>query len=55
MIGGINRRAGAVRPSSQLVTVFTSVPTCFPTSFCRNPKSSRRLRMWSPMVLSSAG
>lgn len=55
MIVGMNVRAGAVWSSSQLVTVLTLAPSRAATSFCRNPKSMRRFRRWSPMVRGSLG
>ncbi len=50
MIFGMNASAGAIRLSSQLAMVVSSTFSCSATSVCRNPKSSRRLRRWSPNV-----
>jgi hypothetical protein len=46
---------GCVCPLSQFRIVVLSQPMIFATSFCRNPKSNRRLRIASPMVVTSFG
>jgi hypothetical protein len=46
---------GCVCPRSQFKTVVLSQPIIFATSFCSNPKSSRRLRIASPIVLIALG
>jgi hypothetical protein len=46
---------GDAWPFSQLRTLVLSHPIIFATSPCFSPKSSRRFRIASPMVLTSAG
>lgn len=46
---------GVVCPFSQLTTVISLQPTILAKSICRRPRSSRRLRMASPIVLGSLG
>src|ERR1700738_2065956 len=46
---------GCVCPPSQFRIVVLSQPMIFARSFCSNPKSNRRLRISSPVVLASFG
>src|SRR6266403_4314089 len=46
---------GLLYPFSQFTTVISLQPSTLATSICRSPKSSRRLRMASPIVLGSLG
>lgn len=55
MTFGIQQRAGVVWPSSQFVMVVVSTQICSATSRCKSPRSSRRLRRWSPSVRSCLG
>jgi len=55
MMAGINLSSGSRHSFSHTQRLATAAPTRSATSRCRSPKSSLRLRIWSPKVLSSFG
>lgn len=52
---GQARNRGVDRPRSQFAIVDALVPMRWAASSCNSPRSSRRLRMWSPILFSSVG